>query len=60
MVQGDGSDRLTSETSMVQLGEVQDCGDGDGDDGGGEMQNSAGATPILRHPGSSRTCIRHA
>ena len=23
--------RLTSETSMVQLGEVQSCGDGDGD-----------------------------
>ena len=36
---------LTSETSMVQLGEVQGCGDGDGD---GEMLNSAGATPILR------------
>ena len=36
---------LTSETSMVQLGEVQDDGDGGG---GGEMQNSAGATPILR------------
>jgi len=52
--------RLTSETSMVQLGEVQSCGDGDGD-GDGEVQSSAGATPILKQPGPSRTCIsRHA
>ena len=54
---------LTSETSMVQLGEVQGCGegDGDGDADGDDVQISAGATPILKQPGSSRTCIsRHA
>ena len=46
---------------MVQLREVQGCGEGDGDADGDVVQNSAGATPILKQPGSSRTCIsRHA
>jgi hypothetical protein len=53
--------RLTSETSMVQFGEVQSCGDDDADADGDDVQNSAGATAILKEPGSSRTCIsRHA